>query len=315
MFCTNCGQKQSEEARFCTACGSNLETELHADESASIIETTASNKDYDPTLDEEIITFVGKNSDYYKRKWEAMDLKEKKKKDFSFNAAGFFLSLLWLGYRKMYKQVFFIALAFLAVDVTLYVVGYQYQLDRLIDPIDRSIGTTMSVLLGFYGNALYRNHAEKKVLNIRQTTSDPSAREIELKKQGGKGFVGLLISILIFVSVYVVPSYFVPINLNEIDSVKYTEFYDYPGVTMEELFSSMLDDGEWIHVENTSDYDIISYDGEINVDDYIYDISIVFIDEGQDEVEVLYVVVDDEELDLYDSNDFLEYLITEHENR
>ena len=44
-------------------------------------------------------------------------------------------------------------------------------------------------------------------------------------------------------------------------------------------------------------------------------ISIVFIDEGLDEVAVLYVVIDDEELDTYDSNDFINYVLYEHENQ
>src|SRR5690625_5626540 len=68
--------------------------------------------------------FVGKNSDYYKRKWENMN---PKRNGFSFNVAAFFLTLYWLGYRKMYKLVFFIALLFLAIDAVLYLVGYEYQ--------------------------------------------------------------------------------------------------------------------------------------------------------------------------------------------
>src|SRR5690625_7668820 len=94
-----------------------------------------------------------------------------------------------------------------------------------------------------------------------------------------------------------VPTYFIPINLDEIDSVKYTEFYEYPGITVGELFNSVFVDGEWIHLVSASDYDMISYDGKIYVNIDLLDVPIVVIDEGTDEVEVLYDVIDDAELD------------------
>src|SRR5690625_2391805 len=83
-----------------------------------------------PTFEEDLMLFVDQNSDYYKKKWDNTD---PKKKGFSFNAGGFFFTFFWLGYRKMYKLVFFISLAFLAIDAFLYVIGYQYQLDSFID--------------------------------------------------------------------------------------------------------------------------------------------------------------------------------------
>lgn len=310
MFCTYCGEQQSTQARFCSECGNQLVTDLQTDGFAPTVENIASYQENDPTYEDELMLFVDQNNDYYKRKWEKAD---SKKNGFSFNAGAFFLSLFWLGYRKMYKLVFFISLAFLAIDAILYMVGYQYQLDSFIDPVDRAIGTATSALLGFYGNMLYKKHAEKKVLEIRDTTSNFSNRETKLKKQGGRAFSGVLISALIFIFVYMVPTYFIPINLDKIDTIKYTEFYDYPGVTLDDLFNSAFVDGEWQHLESTSDYDLISFDGKKHVDHDVYDISIVFIDEGLDEVEVLYVVIDNEELDMYDSNDFLDYIIDEHE--
>lgn len=312
MFCTNCGKQQPAQARFCSGCGNQLVTELQTDELAPTVENIESDQDNDPTLEDELMLFVDQNNDYYKRKWKSMG---SKKNGFSFNAGAFFLTFFWLGYRKMYKLAFFIALSFLAIDAILYVVGYQYQLDSFIDPVDRAVGTATSVLLGFYGNILYKKHAEKKVLEIRDTTSNSSDRETKLKQQGGRRFSGVLISALIFIFVYMIPTYFIPMNFDKIDTVKYTEFYDYPGVTMDELFNSAFVDGEWKHLESTSDYDMVSFDGEKHVDNDVYDVSIVFIDEGLDEVHVLYVVVDDEELDTYDSNEFLDYIIDEHENQ
>lgn len=311
MFCTNCGKQQDTQAHFCSECGHQLETE-QTNEIASTVENIESSQENDSTFAEDLMLFVDQKSDYYKNKWEKMELK---KNGFSFNAGAFFFTFFWLGYRKMYKLVFFISLAFLASDAFLYVVGYQYQLDSFIDPVDRAIGTATSALLGFYGNMLYKKHAKKKVLEIRDTTSHSSDRKIKLKKQGGRAFSGVLISALIFIFVYMIPTYFIPMNFDVIDQVKHSEFYDYPGVTMDELFNSAFVDGEWKHLESSSDYDIISYDGEKHVDHDVYNISIVFIDEGLDEFEVLYVVVDGEELDTYDSNDFLDYIIEEHENQ
>src|SRR5699024_7034732 len=146
-------------------------------ELATTVENIEPNQENDPTFEEDLMLFVDQKSHYYKNKWKKMD---PKKNGFSFNAGAFFFTFFWLGYRKMYKLVFFISLAFLAIDAILYVVGYQYQLDSFIDPVDRAIGTATSALLGFYGNMLYKKHAEKKVLEIREATTHSSDKEIEL---------------------------------------------------------------------------------------------------------------------------------------
>lgn len=313
MFCQNCGTQQTNDAHYCPQCGEQLDFNTHTDEVASEIENIELNEG-DTTFEEDLMTFVNQKNSYYQQKWKKIDSKEKKN-GLSFNVAAFFFTFFWLGYRKMYKTIFFIALAFLAVDLILYLVGYQYQADVFIDPIDRAIGTSVSVGLGLYGNILYRKHAEKRVLEIRNTKHHSTDREPELKRQGGRTFIGILYALLIIGFAYVLPTIFIPMNVSVVDEIKHSEFYDYPDVTIDELFNRVFDEGEWQHVDSTSDYDLISYDGIKQVDDEMHDVSIVFIDEGKDEFEVLYVVVDDEELDSYDSNDFIDYIFSEYDNQ
>src|SRR5690625_4469138 len=69
------------------------------------------------SVEKDMLKYVGKNSDYYHEKWKTI---AEKKNGVSWNFAAFFLSTIWLGYRKMYKEVIYIALFFLSFDLLLY---------------------------------------------------------------------------------------------------------------------------------------------------------------------------------------------------
>lgn len=127
MYCTECGSEQHELANFCTNCGAAIQDmtshklsakspahdNIHARDAHL---TTGDRLDLDPEVDQDLMTFVDTNQDYYYRKWY---LAEDKEKGITFNIAAFFLTFFWLGYRRMYLYVFFLSLIFLGIDYSI----------------------------------------------------------------------------------------------------------------------------------------------------------------------------------------------------
>jgi|SRR5699024_346586 len=324
MYCSNCGKKQDETGNFCSSCGKSLapfqkqqenpNAIQNHQEAATINAETLSTDELkmNSELDEDLLTFVDKNQDYYQRKWEQGNGKEK---EISFNIAAFFLTFLWLGFRRMYLYVFIICLIFLGLDYIFYIVldGITLSTD-----IDYYIGIALSVFLGLYGNHLYKKHSEKKVQKIKDIHGDSPVKEQVLQEKGGRRWYGPIFALLIFLLVYFVPAVLI---LDQhftkeypVEAVKYTEFYDYPGITVDELFHSTLENGEWELIEEDSEYNIIAFHG-VQVDDgFEQDVSIHFYNEaGSSESEVLFVSIGQDELDVFESNAFLDGLFEEHE--
>ncbi|MBP1969225.1 hypothetical protein J2Z83_001329 [Virgibacillus natechei] len=301
MYCSNCGKEIDPNGRFCTHCSHPLHTE-HDYQAAAIESDTPD----DVIFEEDMRLFVGKNSAYYDRKWQ----KAEEKNGVSFNFAAFFLSILWLGYRKMYTFVFYIAILFLGIDLVLYFIGYEYEFAR-IDPIDQGINIGVAVTIGLYGNHLYKKEAEKRVQSIQNTTTTAGEKEKQLKEKGGKVWYGPILAFLIIIVVYVIPTLFIPVNVNAVDEARYSSFYEYPDVEIGVMFDSVFDNGEWHHVEERDTYDIVEYTG---IDAQNYDIAIQFqIFADSDAFEVFSVTMDGMELDVFDINLFLENVFTEYD--
>src|SRR5699024_1073255 len=155
-----------EDDEVCPHCQQEIQTEKeHTESDEEVLDDNAS--DTESSFEEDVALFVGDNYPYYQKKWE----KVKKKNGITFNVAGFFLSFLCLGYRKMYKIILFFALGFLAIDLLLYLFGYQYDPNEFMSPIVRGISTGITITFLFYANMLYKSHTEKSVKLIRRASS------------------------------------------------------------------------------------------------------------------------------------------------
>lgn len=132
-----------------------------------------------------LAAFVGeKKKDYYLRKWQ---------KDNSWNWAAFFLTLIWLGYRKMYRPIFYVLIAFIAVDLVVILLGIESNV------IDNSIGFALSGALGVGGNLLYKKHAQKETEAVERLSIREEEKLHELRKRGGTSGMGAFIGVLLFV--------------------------------------------------------------------------------------------------------------------
>jgi hypothetical protein len=130
--------------------------------------------------------FVGLKYPYYEVKWAAL---EARASSYSWNWAAFFWGPLWMAYRKMYAY----AWAYFAL-----VCFAQVVLHLLAGPSPVSL--VGSFLVGFHGNAWYKQHVDKRLAEI-QRISSPQTADLELIRQGGTsvgavvGFVLLLFAL------------------------------------------------------------------------------------------------------------------------
>src|SRR5699024_2104593 len=130
LFCKNSGAKQGDDAGLCHSCGEKLthgssrqQENVHHDVTTGAAAGNESSQTPDPQLNEEQIVhdlvnlYVGDQSGYYQTKW--------KKRKISWNWPGFFVSLFWLGYRRMYGVVFAIIGLYLMLDI----VDFVFEID------------------------------------------------------------------------------------------------------------------------------------------------------------------------------------------
>ncbi len=129
--------------------------------------------------------FVGKNSDYYLRRWAAI---ERTGNIFSFNWAAFFFGVFWMAYRKMYLYAFLYA-SFLIVES-----GVEIYFD-VSDRVGHILTVVFGVVAGGYCNELYRRWADKALAEVGGLAE--GAAVAELHKRGGVSLAATLIAIVL----------------------------------------------------------------------------------------------------------------------
>lgn len=206
--------------------------------------------------------FLGKKADYYERKWEKAEEKEGR----SFNGAAFFFSLFWLGYRKQYKTIVFINIGFLLLDLLLFLIGYEYPATG-ISPIDQGIGISMGIMLGLYGNKLYQNKVQKEIEEIDCSTEDPIERKDLYQKKGGTSWLGVLITLGITLVIYIIPSSFIPMQVDPVEEVQlseieYLENGETVSLRVDNLFNELFEEQKWEEISKSkNDHKRVQFEG------------------------------------------------------
>ncbi|MDV2685970.1 DUF2628 domain-containing protein [Alkalihalophilus lindianensis] len=158
-------------------------------------EVTVSNEELGQK-DDQLAVYVGKKySSYYEKKWAKID---EKNNQTSWNFAAFFLSLFWLGYRKMYGNVLLIIGIFLVIDLFIFLVADPGN-EALMLRLNNSVGLGMAVTTGLFGNYMYRHHARKQIEKITSMDSNREQHEEILRKKGGRSWLGVFYTILIVI--------------------------------------------------------------------------------------------------------------------
>lgn len=145
MYCTKCGKEISDSTKFCMYCGAPVGN--GASPQPETAATTSYHSDVSPEYQNKLKMFIGKNAEYYLRRFQEISAKNSKA---SWNWAAFFLSTYWCFYRKMYKHGAIFA-------------GILY-LCSMIPGIGTVIGgITISIVCGVLGNSFYKNHLDEKI--------------------------------------------------------------------------------------------------------------------------------------------------------
>ena len=132
-----------------------------------------------------LAVFVGDNYAFYARKWTVSD---RFSGIFSWNWAAFFLGLFWLAYRKMYLYCgVVIALAMLVTGIA----QFLRLPPETVQTWQLHVAPVFSMLLGLFGNRLYKEHAQRKIRQIT-ATADPQQAPLQLARQGGASMVSVL---------------------------------------------------------------------------------------------------------------------------
>jgi hypothetical protein len=146
--------------------------------------------------------FVGAKADYYLGRWAP--LLKGWGGDAGFNWAAFFLSGLWLPYRKMYMiSVIFLGIILLesvAEDVLFVgVLGWP----ETPAMVERLVGLVASLICGTYGNRWYLSHARKRIAEVKVGDWDRESQLRRIARRGGTSVLGSLIVMTLFLVVTV----------------------------------------------------------------------------------------------------------------
>jgi hypothetical protein len=134
--------------------------------------------------EQQLRAFVGSRADYYLQKWAPLQTARGHRT--GFNWAAFFLSGLWLPYRKMYKvaTVFFAIILVESVAEEVLFVGILGKAETPAG-LSNAVGLLVSIICGAYGNRWYLLHATKVISDIRAQGLDQEAMLEALSRRGG----------------------------------------------------------------------------------------------------------------------------------
>lgn len=219
LSCTKCGVVYRQGEKFCSTCGNLLlksEQQLqydyysqqqqslnynqfqHINQTSSVNYGQPNTNDnaYNTTnIDADMQVFIGKNQDYYFKKFQKFNIKNGK---VSWNFASAFLGAYWYAYRKMYL------IQFLYYVIYIFTVGF---LGVLIAGLfsKAHISTLVvafmpflilfipCVISGIFGNYIYKSHVERHVQIARYM--DAYMKQNYLMKKGGTSGVAVFVLI------------------------------------------------------------------------------------------------------------------------
>ena len=134
--------------------------------------------------------FIGNEAAKYYRKFSKFHSDGRDKFSFTWHWPAFFLTAIWMAYRKLYGWA---VVAFLLSLVPFF--------NFFLWPV-----------LGLTGNYLYYKHTKKKILELKATTtiSDPVEMTAALRKIGGVNGGAALLVVALSIALYFVQRHFIP---------------------------------------------------------------------------------------------------------
>ena len=163
--------------------------------------------------EKEVRAFVGKEADYYLKKWQP--ILEGRSRWAGFNWAAFFLTYLWLADRKMFKGAFIfygiiLIVSFLKSYYTFAFLG-KPEPPVALDILEGLVFLPAAIICGTFGNIWYLSRTRKGINKIRTQGLQDEAYFQSLSKSGGtspgKSLGFLILFILGLIVVNFLPSF------------------------------------------------------------------------------------------------------------
>jgi hypothetical protein len=152
--------------------------------------------------EQEIRAFAGPRADYYLEKWRLALARTGNAT--GFNWAAFFLSGLWLPYRKMYRATM-VLYGIILLEIMLEEIVYVGILGKPEAPgiLGSFVGLLAAIVCGGFGNAWYVSHAQKTIAEVRSQGLAEDAYFQALAKRGGTSAAAALgfLTVLFFAAV------------------------------------------------------------------------------------------------------------------
>ncbi|AOV06599.1 DUF2628 domain-containing protein [Sporosarcina ureilytica] len=168
--CPQCREVVNESDRTCRKCGNEFSSSPQHEQN-----------------DELLKAFVGERKQgYYFGKWGKGNKQ-------TWNWAAFFATFFWLGYRKMYKVIFYFLLAFIVLDLIVYISNIN------LNTVNSYVGIGVAAALGISGNLLYKGHAQKEIEKIKAEYPEEQVFE-KAKQRGGTSWGGVWIALALFIA-------------------------------------------------------------------------------------------------------------------
>lgn len=166
MKCPNCGRETGEKETECPHCGEALPK-----------------KPKEQPARQKLRLFVGKNADFYMKKW---------KNNWSWNWAAFFFTVFWLGYRKMYMQILVMIAVYLLTDILLINVR-----PGMYGNYTLAVSLAFSFFYGIQGNRLYKEFAQKRIRLIERVLEQKAMISQYIQSAGGASSRGVMIAVIL----------------------------------------------------------------------------------------------------------------------
>lgn len=202
-FCIHCGGEVLRGAGFCGACGKPAAQPAATQPSPAVAlaatQTPAPAQHRDLANEVALRAFVGRNYEYYARKWRTGD---QRRTIATWNWMAGCFTIFWLAYRKMYLYcaLYIIALnlAYLLQVTTQTGVGFWM-----------ALALALMVCWGLLSNQLYRSYAQTQVrLVLTHTPPQQALRELEVAggtsgwAASGMGLTHMVLAALISLLAY-----------------------------------------------------------------------------------------------------------------
>jgi Tfp pilus assembly major pilin PilA len=190
MLCQKCGVESSDEARYCSNCGSDVAKQESAYQEPCAVNAPGPGAANPLDYYEAAVGY--RNTEYYVSRFKRFDEQGVKA---SWNWPSFFVSFYWLLYRKMWGwAALYFVLPLILIFVFVLLSGvWEYAL-LLYYP---TYIAAIFVLFPMYANAIYYKHSKGKISKAQASSDNKEKQLRRVAAEGGTGGAVIIVVLIL----------------------------------------------------------------------------------------------------------------------